>query len=270
MATKAREFDRKSIASWLSSDLSQQRIATYLGQTLPEFSTAGSASYGVGRDPYYVVKGAQSVPVMGFMNPKSSDYAQVVAALQGAPLNGISRVGTFDRVSGLGAEPKQPVSPAGTDLAKAVTAALDSLEKAYKAASALSQKYDSITSIGRRPDEAVRGAYKTALKLTNDRILPLLRSTADQAKADPKYALKWLATAKSAQSSVEFISKDAANQGTFNATKAALQTVADAAEDALKATGNALDFVGRFKMPITVGVVALIGFAVYRRISTPR
>jgi hypothetical protein len=85
--TKTTEFRRNDVGSWLNG----------LGQTMPEFKTAGSAGYGVSRQPYYVVQGASRVPVMGFINPKSSDYAAVIGALQGMPVNGIERVGSFDR-----------------------------------------------------------------------------------------------------------------------------------------------------------------------------
>lgn len=109
-----------------------------LGQTFPQFTTAGSAGYGVSRKPYFVVNKAERIESTGFLNKRSNDYSEVVAALQGiGEVRGLSRVGAIgdlDGLDGVLADFKDKMKGAWGSVKGTVSDAVDKADAYYQKA----------------------------------------------------------------------------------------------------------------------------------------
>ncbi len=89
---KIKEISNRDIKSWLSSDL---------GQTMPQFTTAGTAGYGTTQKPYFIVQGASRIN-LNQINRQSDDYRENVRALSGiGRVTGLSYVGTYNGMAGV-------------------------------------------------------------------------------------------------------------------------------------------------------------------------
>jgi hypothetical protein len=108
-------------------------------------------------------------------------------------------------------------------------------------------------------DDAVVAAWRTNTDLVENKILPLLESTLSKAETDIAYQVKWMETAKSAKSALQF---DTNAQGILNALNYTVtQSGSDIVNTVTTTTAAIFSWQG---LAVGVGVLALL-FFIYRK-----